>query len=586
MVAGVVSTHMWSSHYGYEVRLQEDLSVEESLGEEIDSTGHVIWPGTDVLCTFLESEAGIELVSGKCVLELGCGCAAFPSMVASRHSRVIATDNNIEVLACLQGNIQRNGLEVETMNLSWGQASYDTSAVDVVIGSDIVYSETSIECLLGTIEMLLKSPNGVCVLGYISRWRFVDVLLLKSITQHGFYLEEKQISEDQFLLFLTKAFSAFPDFIKTHDLLLRPNDNGQVIINSNFQRLSITGQISALILKRRISNVSARQISEIARIIDGSSLSSLSLVNCGISNLTAILKANVPQLLHLDISGNELCPEVGLYQPCFKLETFNISNNKRLGHKGIARLIHPHRETLKILDTCNTGLDNDPSIVDLFRTLNSLESLKVSDDFLTCGTIFEMWSLVSCSISHLSVCNIPLESMFRQSILPSLCPTLVNLNLAGCCIGDRGTRTLSVIFKSTPSLSLLNISSNEIEDGVIQVAIALPANVMHLNCSMNSIGPIGGEFLLSYLAKHRLEYLNLASNLLKNAFCNASKRWDKSLDNYFGYLNIENNDTDVVDLQQFPISVSECTLCMFRGNPSLDKIYLQEVFRSIGVSAK
>ena len=96
--------------------------------EGVDTTGHVIWPGTSALASFLQKPMLIESKSTelsfaatqtvgsyfcekKRVLELGCGVAGIPGMLAATEfscRSICFTDNNKEVLEQLSENLAAN----------------------------------------------------------------------------------------------------------------------------------------------------------------------------------------------------------------------------------------------------------------------------------------------------------------------------------------------------------------------------------------------------------------------------------------------------------------------------------------------
>ena len=83
-------------------------------------TGSCLWS-----CGFLLGEClwqGLVPVRGKRVIELGCGCAAIPSIVAAHlgaRGRVVATDLVSEVLDACVWNTSEH--EVEVRRLDWSE---------------------------------------------------------------------------------------------------------------------------------------------------------------------------------------------------------------------------------------------------------------------------------------------------------------------------------------------------------------------------------------------------------------------------------------------------------------------------------
>mmetsp|Transcript_13806 Transcript_13806/g.43706 ORF Transcript_13806/g.43706 Transcript_13806/m.43706 type:complete len:190 (+) Transcript_13806:119-688(+) len=129
-------------------------TVADSRLSESDPTGHVPWSAMPLLALFLTSDEGTQLVRGKRVVELGSGVGV-PGMLAAAVGarRVVMSDFNEEVLQSLRRTAAEAGCgRVEVLPLTWGRGAGLPEGLppgewDVVIGSDIVYSEGSIGAL-------------------------------------------------------------------------------------------------------------------------------------------------------------------------------------------------------------------------------------------------------------------------------------------------------------------------------------------------------------------------------------------------------------------------------------------------------
>ena len=98
---------------------------------------------------------GIPL-SGKRVLELGCGLG-LPSLVAARAgAEVVATDDSAEALELVARNADLNGIAIETAELSWGRNgdTPDGAPYDLVLASDVLYESALVEALLELLPRL------------------------------------------------------------------------------------------------------------------------------------------------------------------------------------------------------------------------------------------------------------------------------------------------------------------------------------------------------------------------------------------------------------------------------------------------
>lgn len=93
--------------------------------------------------------AEIEL-SGRRVVELGCGLGV-PSMAAARAgAEVLATDAREEPLELLARNAAANGVRVETMVADWYDPAelLERGPFDLALASDLIYLEPAVEAML------------------------------------------------------------------------------------------------------------------------------------------------------------------------------------------------------------------------------------------------------------------------------------------------------------------------------------------------------------------------------------------------------------------------------------------------------
>jgi predicted nicotinamide N-methyase len=102
----------------------------------------VVWPSARALSEHL-AQAGEIALSGKRVLEVGCGLA-LPGLVAAKlGAQVTATDFHPDIRAFLERNIARNQVRnLEFVHWDWQQrAESPLGLYDWVIGSDILYEK-------------------------------------------------------------------------------------------------------------------------------------------------------------------------------------------------------------------------------------------------------------------------------------------------------------------------------------------------------------------------------------------------------------------------------------------------------------
>jgi len=176
---------------------------EETSTAERDETGRVAWRALPTLCAYLASSAGQRLVrERRRVLELGAGLGT-PGLLCWRSGAALettTTDGNKEVVDDLKRSIEMNRARVgdaldalgsiEARELAWGskmggagRASGRASA-PLVIASDVVYSERSAREVLECVDGMLEE-GGIFILGYVSRWWYVDRALHEALTDGG-----------------------------------------------------------------------------------------------------------------------------------------------------------------------------------------------------------------------------------------------------------------------------------------------------------------------------------------------------------------------------------------------------------------
>jgi predicted nicotinamide N-methyase len=132
-------------------------------------------------------------LSGRRVVELGCGLAV-PSIAAARAgASVLATDACAEALPLVAQNAHANGVQVETATVDWAEPEelVGRAPFDLVLAADIVYENASIAPLLSLLPRLAPEawfadpgrPAGVEFFDQAgSRWsietRVRDVVLI------------------------------------------------------------------------------------------------------------------------------------------------------------------------------------------------------------------------------------------------------------------------------------------------------------------------------------------------------------------------------------------------------------------------
>ena len=196
---------------------------EETSTAERDETGRVAWRALPTLCAYLASNAGQRLVrERRRVLELGAGLGT-PGLLCWRSGaarETTATDGNKEVVDDLKRSIEMNRARVgdeidalgsiEARELAWGSkmgGDVKTSA-PLVIASDVVYSERSVREVLECVDGMLEE-GGIFILGYVSRWWYVDRALHEALTDGGWSTKASRVAN-------------FDEICKTESIFDRP----------------------------------------------------------------------------------------------------------------------------------------------------------------------------------------------------------------------------------------------------------------------------------------------------------------------------------------------------------------------------
>jgi predicted nicotinamide N-methyase len=112
----------------------------------------VLWRSGVALARELD---GAEL-SGRRVVELGCGLA-LPSIAAARAgAAVTATDECAEALTLVARNAHANGVRVETATVDWAQPDelVRQAPFDLVLAADVLYESANVEVLLSLLPRL------------------------------------------------------------------------------------------------------------------------------------------------------------------------------------------------------------------------------------------------------------------------------------------------------------------------------------------------------------------------------------------------------------------------------------------------
>lgn len=176
-------------------------SLRRELQHITKATGLLVWPGAEILVSFIEKRP--DIFQQKRVLELGCGIGLCSLACALYDADVLATDGDSQTVELARDNVELNRSlpwrsAPRTAFLRWGQNveaflqnECGGKPFPVVIGADITYAAAlcntmmtlTLCCLfndryqpdcLGPLyrtvdELLDTTPDAVFVLSYMPR---------------------------------------------------------------------------------------------------------------------------------------------------------------------------------------------------------------------------------------------------------------------------------------------------------------------------------------------------------------------------------------------------------------------------------
>lgn len=168
----------------------------------------MLWESARFMASVLAKNPAI--VSGKRVLELGCGSGGICSMIAARSADlVLGTDGDTKALDLLKQNINSNLRpplldKLITRRLEWGNRDQieaikeaHAGGFDIIIGTDVTYIAEAILPLFQTAKELISSNRSICadlepalILCHIFR-RVDEPSILSAASHFGFRLVDK-----------------------------------------------------------------------------------------------------------------------------------------------------------------------------------------------------------------------------------------------------------------------------------------------------------------------------------------------------------------------------------------------------------
>lgn len=154
--------------------------------------------------------ANQDIVAGKKVLELGCGCGGICSMISATSADIVlATDGDSKALDLLTENVVSNlkspSLDsLSVKKLEWGNRDniegvkqLNEEGFDVIIGTDVTYVAEAINPLFETARELLstqRSKECCLILCHVLR-RVDEPSILSAASRHGFRMIDRWTGE-------------------------------------------------------------------------------------------------------------------------------------------------------------------------------------------------------------------------------------------------------------------------------------------------------------------------------------------------------------------------------------------------------
>ena len=121
-----------------------------------------LWPSAEALAQHIADNH--QNLSGKRIIELGCGLGLPSLLCAKLGADVTATDFHPHNKTNFNRNALNNNLNnITYRNMDWSRPHNNLGKFDIIIGSDLLYEAKQIKSLTSAIPTLL-APNGTFIL--------------------------------------------------------------------------------------------------------------------------------------------------------------------------------------------------------------------------------------------------------------------------------------------------------------------------------------------------------------------------------------------------------------------------------------
>jgi predicted nicotinamide N-methyase len=106
-----------------------------------------LWPAASALAAALPDD-----LSGRRVVELGCGLGVPSLVAASRGAEVVASDWAPDAIALLRQNAERNGIALEARVWDWRDPWAER--FDLALAADVLYERRNVEPVATALQQL------------------------------------------------------------------------------------------------------------------------------------------------------------------------------------------------------------------------------------------------------------------------------------------------------------------------------------------------------------------------------------------------------------------------------------------------
>jgi predicted nicotinamide N-methyase len=153
----------------------------------------VVWDSSAILSRLMSDYD----ISGKRILEVGCGIGLSSLVLNQRNADITATDYNPEAERFLKMNVSLNhGREIPFIRTGWGDLDTGIGEFDLIIGSDLLYEPDHVELLSGFIQQHACATSEVIL---VDPGRGLYAPFTRKMISYGYDYQHEQISTVDYL---------------------------------------------------------------------------------------------------------------------------------------------------------------------------------------------------------------------------------------------------------------------------------------------------------------------------------------------------------------------------------------------------